>query len=82
MDRSVQIDTFNRLTQVSRETIISLKKYEEFLVKANKGLNLIGKSTIKSIWHRHFLDSSQVFDFIDKNDNSLVDLGSGAGFPG
>ena len=42
----------------------------------------VGKSTIKDIWSRHFLDSVQVIDFIDKNDNSLIDLGSGAGFPG
>ena len=52
------------------------------LIKANKGLNLIGKSTINQIWTRHFLDSVQVIDFIDKNDNMLVDIGSGAGFPG
>jgi len=82
MDRSVQIDTFCRYSQVSRETIISLKKYEELLIKANKRLNLIGKSTINEIWHRHFLDSFQVIDFIDKNEKTLVDLGSGAGFPG
>ena len=31
---------------------------------------------------RHFLDSVQVIDFIDKNNKTLVDLGSGAGFPG
>jgi len=82
MDRSTQIDTFNRFARVSRETIISLKKYEELLVKANKSLNLIGKSTINQIWNRHILDSFQVIDFIDKNDKSLVDIGSGAGFPG
>ncbi len=82
MDRSVQIDTFCRYSQVSRETIISLKKYEELLIKANKKLNLIGKSTINEIWHRHFLDSFQVIDFIDKNEKTLVDIGSGAGFPG
>ena len=82
MDKSIQIDTFTRITQVSRETIISLKKYEDILIKANKKVNLIGSSTIKSIWTRHFLDSVQVIDFIDKNDKTLVDLGSGAGFPG
>jgi len=82
MDRSVQIDTFSRFTQVSRETINSLIKYEEMLIKANKTLNLIGKSTVKDIWARHFLDSVQVIDFIDKNDKTLIDLGSGAGFPG
>ena len=82
MDRSTQINTFSRFSQVSRETINSLIKYEHLLIKTNKGLNLIGKSTLNSIWHRHFLDSMQVIDFIDKNDKTLVDIGSGAGFPG
>ena len=82
MDKYIQVDTFSRFIQVSRETIISLKKYEDLLIKANKNLNLIGNSTINQIWTRHFLDSVQVIDFVDKNDRSLIDLGSGAGFPG
>jgi len=82
MDRSIQIDTFSRFTQVSRETIRSLIRYESLLIKSNKMMNLIGNSTINQIWIRHFLDSYQVIDFIDKNDNTLIDLGSGAGFPG
>ena len=82
MDQNTQIGTFSRITQVSRETIISLKKYENRLIKANNELNLIGNSTIKDIWIRHFLDSAQVIDFIDKNDKTLIDIGSGAGFPG
>ena len=82
MDKTIQIDTFTRFTRVSRETIISLKKYEDTLIKANNTLNLVGNSTIKDIWTRHFLDSVQVIDLIDKNYNTLVDIGSGAGFPG
>ena len=71
MDRSIQIDTFNRIAQVSRETITSLEKYEELLINANNSLNLIGKSTIPEIWNRHFLDSFQLIDFIGKNEKSL-----------
>ena len=82
MDKTIQIDTFTRFSRVSRETITSLKKYEDILINANKTLNLVGKSTINDIWTRHFLDSVQVIDFIDKNDKTLIDLGSGAGFPG
>ena len=82
MDKKIQIDTFSRYSQVSRETITSLVKYEELLIKSNKSLNLVGNSTIKNIWHRHFLDSFQAIDFIDKNQKTLVDIGSGAGFPG
>ena len=82
MDKTIQIDTFTRLTRVSRETITSLKNYEQILIKANRKMNLIGNSTINKIWSRHFLDSAQVIDFIDENDKVLIDLGSGAGFPG
>jgi len=82
MDKTIKIDTFSRFTRVSRETIISLKKYENILAKANKTMNLIGNSTINDIWIRHFLDSAQVIDFIDKNQKTLIDVGSGAGFPG
>jgi len=82
MSQSIQIAAFSKFLQVSRETITSLVKYENYLIKSNKTLNLIGKSTINEIWLRHFLDSSQVIDFIDKNTSSLIDLGSGAGFPG
>jgi len=82
MDRLDQINTFNRLIRVSRETIVGLKTYENILIEANKSLNLVGNSTIKQIWIRHFLDSAQVIDFIDKNDKTVLDMGSGAGFPG
>ena len=82
MDKKIQIDTFTRFSRVSRETIRSLIKYEELLISNNKLFNLIGKSTVNNIWHRHFLDSFQVIDFIDKNQKTLVDIGSGAGFPG
>ena len=82
MDSKDNIDTFSRFFKVSRETISSLKKFEKILIESNKTLNLIGKSTINMMWHRHFLDSFQAIDFIDKNDKTIVDMGSGAGFPG
>ena len=82
MVHSKDIDTFCSFIQVSRETIISLKYYESHLKIANERLNLVGKTTINNVWIRHFLDSAQVVDSIDENDKSLVDIGSGAGFPG
>jgi len=82
MDREEQINTFSRYYQVSRETVKTLKKYESIIVESNKHINLVGKSTINQIWHRHILDSYQVIDYIDKNDKNLLDLGSGSGFPG
>ena len=77
-----QLDTFNRFFKVSRETIRSLNKYEKLLIKGNKNLNLVGRSTIDKIWTRHFLDSYQVIDSIEENTYDVFDIGSGAGFPG
>jgi 16S rRNA (guanine527-N7)-methyltransferase len=44
-------------------------------------LNLIGKTTENHIFSRHFTDSAQIYDLIDDK-SEIVDIGSGAGFPG
>ena len=68
---------------VSRETLNDLEDYSEAVVKKNKDINLISKTTEKSIKHRHIIDSAQTIEFVDKNDiNICTDLGSGAGLPG
>ena len=69
-------------TIVSRETFKNIIKYSEFLIDYNKKLNLISKSTEKLIMNRHFDDSAQLMKFINKNDKKILDIGSGAGFPG
>jgi len=75
------IDFFKEKFNVSRETIEKLKIYHKFLIEKNKTLNLIGKNTEKSIFSRHFKDSAQIYDLIDKK-LDIIDIGSGAGFPG
>ena len=75
------IDFFKKKFNVSRETIEKLKIYHKFLIEKNKTLNLIGKNTEKSIFSRHFIDSAQIYNLIDKK-LDIIDIGSGAGFPG
>ena len=79
MDDNVEF--FIKKFNVSRETIDKLKIYKDFLILSNKKLNLIGKTTENSIYYRHFLDSAQIYNIINKK-LDIVDLGSGAGFPG
>ena len=64
------------------QSIDKLKMFQTELLKANKKHNLIAKSTEGSIWSRHILDSAQLVKYINFNQGSLSDLGSGAGFPG
>jgi len=75
------VEFFIKKFNVSRETIEKLNKYKDFLVRNNKLLNLIGKTTENHIFSRHFIDSAQIYDLI-KDKSEIVDLGSGAGFPG
>ena len=71
------------IKNVSRETFNDLNEYVNLVVQKNNEINMISKSSEKSIYTRHLLDSAQIIDFIDKNDIKLcTDLGSGAGFPG
>jgi 16S rRNA (guanine527-N7)-methyltransferase len=72
---------FKKKFNVSRETIEKLKIYRKFLLEKNKKLNLISKKTEKSIFSRHFKDSAQIYDLLDKK-LDIIDIGSGAGFPG
>jgi 16S rRNA (guanine527-N7)-methyltransferase len=69
-------------TGVSRETLARLKAYADLLADWNARHNLIAKSTLSDIWHRHFLDSAQLAPMIPAQAKTLADLGSGAGFPG
>jgi len=79
MDDNVEF--FIKKFNVSRETIDKLNIYKDFLILSNKKLNLIGKTTENSIYYRHFSDSAQIYNIINKK-LDIVDLGSGAGFPG
>ena len=74
---------------VSRETMRKFEKYEAILKAFQRKLNLIGKSTETKIWARHFYDSAFstkfILDIISRNAKkkyNLIDVGSGAGFPG
>jgi 16S rRNA (guanine527-N7)-methyltransferase len=55
--------------------------YEQLLVKWSASLNLVAKSTLSNVWLRHFEDSLQLVPFLSSTDR-IVDIGSGAGFPG
>ena len=48
----------------------------------NARQNLVSRDSLKQVWLRHFWDSAQLVDYIPARARSLVDLGSGAGFPG
>jgi 16S rRNA (guanine527-N7)-methyltransferase len=67
---------------VPRGTIDQLEAMIETLAKWQKAINLVSRNTLDDAWARHVVDSAQVAPQIPSDAQSLVDLGSGAGFPG
>ena len=79
------INTYDKFCShiiVSRETYEKLCVFHKILIKWQNSINLISKSTVKSIWERHFLDSAQLYTFVKDVKGNIIDFGSGAGFPG
>ena len=67
---------------VSRETIDQFKEYLTLLEKWQPKINLVAQSTLGHAWQRHILDSAQLAAFYPPNTKHILDVGSGAGFPG
>ena len=68
--------------KVSHETLDRLKTYHDLLYKWQKKINLISNDTADHIWERHILDSLQLLKHIVNLDSTIMDIGTGAGFPG
>jgi len=62
--------------------LVRLEAYAGLLEDWSRRINLVAASTLADPWRRHFLDAAQLFPHIPPGGRSLIDLGSGAGFPG
>lgn len=59
-----------------------LDRYAALLIAENARQNLIARATEAVMWSRHLLDSLQLASFAREDDQSWIDVGSGAGLPG
>ena len=83
MNKDQVLNYLSKNLKFSSLEIEKIDIFQKELIKFNANYNLIGTSTLNDIWLRHILDSAQIVKFIDFNkDNSLSDLGTGAGLPG
>ena len=73
---------FRAAAAVSRETLDRLEAYAALLERWQARINLVAPATLPDLWRRHMLDSAQLRPLLPAAARRLVDLGSGAGFPG
>lgn len=60
---------------------VKFEEYENMLRQWSQRMNLVAPSTLVDIKTRHFADSAQLANVLPRDVN-VIDLGSGAGFPG
>jgi 16S rRNA (guanine527-N7)-methyltransferase len=82
VERPLSREAFGDQLGVSRETLERLTIHLELLRRWQPAGNLVGLTTLTDPWRRHILDSAQLAVRVPAAANTLVDLGSGAGFPG
>jgi len=86
-DENILIDGAQKIgINLNKEQIKIFSQYLELLIQWNQKINLTSLKTSQEIIIKHFLDSIsciKVFDkYIDIEGISIIDVGTGAGFPG
>ena len=84
MNKELLINELNKLNiNLSTNQIKQIDEFCKFLLAENKKYNLTAIKTYEEILLKHVYDSLTIVQAIDlKEGKSLLDIGSGAGFPG
>ena len=78
------LDKVNELSvSLTDKQVEQFIKFYEMLVEWNKVMNLTGITEYEEVVEKHFVDSLSIVKAVDiKNVNTVIDIGTGAGFPG
>ena len=84
MNREEFINELKKINIVLNEgQIKKLEIYKDFLIKYNDHTNLTRIINEEDIYLKHFYDSLTIVNYVDLNNiNNILDIGTGAGFPG
>lgn len=75
-------EQFAEAAPLHPDSLADYRIWEQLLRKWNARINLVAPNSLPDFWQRHALDSAQIVPFIPEQAQTIVDFGSGAGFPG
>ncbi|MGF1641676.1 MAG: 16S rRNA (guanine(527)-N(7))-methyltransferase RsmG [Rhodospirillales bacterium] len=73
---------FQAETGVDAATTKRLQVHLDSVLRWQRQINLVGSGALTDPWRRHVLDSAQLVPLLPVAAPTIVDLGTGAGFPG
>ncbi len=83
MNKEIFIKELKKMNiTLTAKQLDQLEKYYEILVIENEKYNLTAITRKEDVYLKHFYDSLTLTKIIDLNNQSLCDIGTGAGFPG
>lgn len=65
-----------------KNIIKKLNIFADNFTKWQNKINLVSNSSLSDFWNRHILDSAQLLKFVSRESKTILDLGTGGGFPG
>ena len=68
--------------KLEKSQIGAFEKYENLLLEWNEKFNLTAITKPEEIEEKHFVDSLEILKYFDLKNKTLLDVGTGAGFPG
>ena len=77
----MELKDLNKIVKMSDEQLSQFDSYARFLVEYNEKINLTAITEYSEIVEKHFYDSLLLSNY-RKMEGTLVDVGTGAGFPG
>jgi 16S rRNA (guanine527-N7)-methyltransferase len=82
LEKCLKAGTKKMGIKISNESLECFREYYKILDSENKKINLTAIEGEKDVAVKHFLDSLSCMRILDLDGKSVVDVGSGAGFPG
>ena len=76
------IRLFQKNNELNQKQIEDFLTYKDILVQWNKVMNLTGITETKEVVIKHFADSVTALEIADFKNKTVIDVGTGAGFPG
>ena len=83
MNKEIFMKELKKLNIELKETTLAmLNEYYSILKEENQNTNLTRITEEKEVYLKHFCDSLTITKVVNIDNQSICDLGSGAGFPG